>query len=267
VSYIGADLTHHRQLRNVLFASRSPPIDTVVHLPSDPGSDLHEGHALSGHAELTRQLLLLCEEHPSIERFVLRSFADVYLVSGDVPILIDEDHPLAMSKESPQSIRAHVEADVTASARIGTSRLRIAVLRCAEILAKDTGSLLYDYLSSRVCLRPLGYDPMVNVLSLGDAAHAICLAALGKAQGIFNIPGADSLPLSELVYRTGRLGVPLPGGALGPLYRLRALTTKRHYRYESRRAYMHYAGILDGRRARTGLGYVAQQPLSLGALF
>ena len=42
-----------------------------------------------------------------------------------------------------------------------------------EALAPGTGSQLYDYLESPVCLRPAGYDPMVNLLTIEDAALAL----------------------------------------------------------------------------------------------
>ena len=40
-------------------------------------------------------------------------------------------------------------------------------------LVAQSGSQLHDYLQSRVCLRPMGFDPMLNVLSVDDAVRAI----------------------------------------------------------------------------------------------
>ena len=51
-----------------------------------------------------------------------------------------------------------VEADLAVCACIGRSPLVVTVLRCAECFAPSSGSQLWDYLQSRVCLRPMGYD-------------------------------------------------------------------------------------------------------------
>ena len=95
---------------------------------------------------------------------------------------------------------------------------RSAALR--QILAPDCGSQLWDYLCSRVCLRPLGYDPMINVLSVDDAAAAIVAALRSDSIGVFNIRGADTLPLSRAIAESHRFELPVPG-PLSPLYALR----------------------------------------------
>jgi hypothetical protein len=79
-------------------------------------------------------------------------------------------------------------------------------------------------------VRPLGFDPMVNLITEEDRAHALALAMHSDAPGIFNIPGADTLPLSHAL----AFAVPLPF-----LFRLR------------------FGGILDGTLARDELGYMA----------
>jgi UDP-glucose 4-epimerase len=127
--------------------------------------------------------------------------------------------------------------------------------------------VLHDYLSSRLCLRPLGYDPMLNLLSLRDAGEAVALAAFGDARGPFNVPGYDSLPLSELVHLCGRVGVPLPGPLLQPLYALRARAGVARYRYAADRRRMHYGRLLDGARAAAELGYEPRHPIAFARLF
>lgn len=198
-------------------------------------------------------------------RFVLLSSADVYRVETDEPTLIDEDHPLELSQRAPAAIRERVEADLVACARMGVSRLSIAVLRCADILAPGSLGQLHDYLSSKVCLRPLGYDPMLNVLSLPDAANAVRLAALSHEPGVFNVQGLDSLPLSGLIHRAGRIGLPLPGPLLSPLYSLRAAATAFRFRYAPDRQRFHYGALLDGRKACRTLGYVPAHAVDFDA--
>ena len=187
---------------------------------------------------------------------VYRSFAEVYRLEDHLPTLIGEDHPLEFSPKAPQRVRDRVESDLSVCALQGMCSCSIAVLRCAEILAPQCGSQLWDYLQSAVCFRPAGYNPIVNVASVGDIAAAICAAIDVDDQGVFNIPGADTLPLSKLVETFGKRSVPLPGPLIAPLYRLRTSLLHTEFRYDLNRARFHLNGVLDGRRAAKLLGYV-----------
>ena len=157
-------------------------------------------------------------------------------------------------------MRDRVEADLTACAHLG-GPLRIAVLRCAEILAPGTGSQLWDYLQSRVCLRPLGFDPMINVLGLEDAAAAVIAALHAPATGVFNIPGRDTLPLSAAITESGRADLPVPGPLMSPLYGLRRWFAGFEFRYDMNLHKFHFGGVLDGTRARRELGFTPRTPV------
>jgi hypothetical protein len=82
---------------------------------------------------------------------------------------------------------------------------------------------------------------------------------------VFNIPGADTLPLSRMIARAGRRDVPLPGPLLAPLYQLRTQLVGFTFRYDLNMRRFHFGGILDGERARGVLGYVPSHPLDFGA--
>jgi UDP-glucose 4-epimerase len=205
-------------------------------------------------------LLAVCADHPTIRRFVYRSFAEVYAPRRATPDLIDEEAPLDFDPAAPQWVRDRVEADLAVCAHFA-GRLEIVVLRCAEILAPDVGSQLWDYLSSRVCLRPLGFDPMLNVLSLEDAATAFGAALESPEIGVFNIAGFDTLPLSRAIAESAKLDIPVPGPLMSPLYRLRRAVAGFEFRYDINARRFHFGGVLDGRRAHTALGYVPRRPV------
>lgn len=254
--YHQVDLTHPRRVRQLLFGPvRAAGVQAVVHLAMHrrAGEGGAEVHRLN--VDATRLMLRLAENHPSVRRFVLGSSAAVYLARHDTPDLVREDWPVDLSPRAPQWVRDRVEADITVCARMGLSPIHVNVLRQAEILAPDMGSQLYDYLSSRVCLRPLGYDPILNLLSIEDAAQAWLLALDAPEQGVFNIPGADTLPLSRAIRLWGRDDLPLPGPLLGPLYRLRRRVRRTDFSYAINHQRFHFNGVLDGTRARQLLGY------------
>jgi len=265
--YEHADLRRSRSVRQLLFGpAREHNVDTIVHAPlhrsaADIGRKVHAINVGS-----TRELLLAAERHPTIRRFVFRSHAEVYGVRSDQPSVFAEDHPLNFSPSAPQWLRDRIEADMTVCARMGMCDLQIAVLRCSEVVGHAIGSQLFDYLRSRVCLRPLGFDPMLNLLSVEDTARAICAAVDSEAQGVFNIPGADTLPLTAIIAQAQRLDVPLPGPLLRPLYRLRALTVGTQFRYDLNLGRFHFSGVPDGSRAKRVLGYTPKHPLDWGTL-
>ena len=142
------DLTHPREVHDLIHGDgREHAIDAIVHTAQHRAA--HDGgrrvHAQN--VEAVRALLLACEHHPTIHRFVQRSFGEVYAQHHATTTLIDEDAPLEFEPAVPQWLRDRVEADLTTCAHQG-GHLQIAVLRCAELLAPETGSQLWDYLSS-----------------------------------------------------------------------------------------------------------------------
>ncbi len=253
--YRATDLTRVREVHDLIHgAARQHAIDTIVHTAQH--RDAHDGgrrvHAQN--VEAARQLLLDCADHPTIHRFVCRSFAEVYAQRHTTTSLIDENAALEFDPAVPQWLRDRVEADLTVCA-YHEGPLQIAVLRCAELLAPATGSQLWDYLSSRVCLRPMGFDPIINVLALDDAAVAFAAAARSQAIGVFNIPGADTLPLSRAIAESNRADIPIPGLLMAPLYKLRRAVAGFEFRYDLNVQRFHFGGVLDGARARRELGY------------
>jgi UDP-glucose 4-epimerase len=259
LTYLQVDMGRARHIRRLLFGpARDLGVETIFHtaLVEDAADAGRRVHRIN--VESTRQILALCERHPTIRKLVYRSFAEVYQIQADLPALIEEDHPLNLAGGAPQWIRDRVEADLTVCAAMGLSRLRIVVLRCAEVLAQGCGSQLFDYLESPICLRPGGYNPMINVLSVADLVRAMELAHNAHVQGVFNVPGKDTLPLSTAILKWGRMGVPLPSHWLTPIYAWRRRTRGHDFRFGMNRRRFTYSGILDGTRARTVLGYTPE---------
>lgn len=269
LTYACTDLTRSRELRALLFGTaRDLEVRAIVHAAGhrsavDGGRKAHELNVGA-----TREMLHLAERHPSIRRFVYRSYAEIYRIRPGAGGIIGEEHPLDLSPEMPQGVRDRAEADLTVCTRMGMApSLTIAVLRLAEVFAPASGSQIYDYLSSRVCFRPLGFDPMLQLLSLEDAVRALTRAVFADAQGVFNVPGADVLPLSRAIELAGRIGIAVPGPLLGPLYTARSLVRGTEFRYEANRFRFHYSAVLDGRRAERDLGYTPRHPIRWSELF
>ena len=262
LTYVKVDLARPRRVHQLLFGlARDLGVEVVVHNSQhrdayDRGRRVH-----AQNVESMRSILDLADRHPTIRRVVLRSHAVVYKVSLDLPILVTEDHPLNLAPSAPQYVRDRVEADLTACARMGLANAEIVVLRCAEALAPASGSQLFDYLSGSVALRPGGFDPMVNVATVADLVVALEKATHGSGEGVFNVPGFDTLPLTECLRKWGTASAPLPGMLIRRVYRLRHALTGSGFSYGLNRHRMHFGLVLDGSRAREVLGYVPENPV------
>lgn len=262
LTYLPVDLTRSRQVHELLFGpARDLGVQVVVHLsqhrdPHQRGRRVHLANV-----EALRSILDLSDRHPTIRRVVVRSFGVVYKVSMELPVLVTEDHPLNLSGRVPQYVRDRVEADLTACARMGLTDAEIVVLRCAEALGPGNGSQLYDYLDAPVAFRPAGFDPMVNVATVADIVRALELATHGSGEGVFNIPGCDTLPLNTALRKWGTPSVPMPGVLIQRLYNLRHTLTGSQFQYGLNNQRMHFGLVLDGSRARDVLDYRPTNPV------
>lgn len=263
VAWVTADLTRERDVRSLLFgAATRDETDVIVHLAAHRSARDGGRRIRALNVDSTRLLLDLAERLPAIRRFVLRSYSDVYRVRGEEPTILLEHHPLEFAAHMPQWVRDRVEADLLACTRTGTCRLEIAVVRGAECFAPSNGSQLWDYLSSRVCFTPLGFDPMINVISVEDLVDALRRSLFVSEQGAFNAPGFETLPLSLAIRKAGRTRIPMPGPALSPLYGIRAVTRGGDFRYDQNYFRFHFGGVMDGGRAQAVLGYSPKVPVS-----
>lgn len=262
VHYVPADLTRERDIKRMLFGVAQREQATVlVHLAFHRSLRAEGRRAHQLNVDSTRLLLRFSEKHPSLRRFIYPSSADVYHISPGGAQLLDESAALELDPSAPQRVRDRIEADLAVCTRMGMSELDIQVLRLADVVAPDVGSQLFDYLQTKVCMRPLGYDPVLNLLSEEDAVRALLLATRSRRSGLFNIPGADTLPLSKAIERAGRVEVPVPGFVLNPAYQLRASTLGLEFSYDANHRRFHFSALLDGRRAADELGYRPTHPL------
>lgn len=262
LTYLPIDLTRTRKVRELLFGpARDLGVEVVVHL-SEHVSGFGAGRRVHAqNVEALRSILELADAHPTINRLVVKSHAVVYRVSLDLPVQVTEEHPLNLDPSAPQYVRDRVEADLTACARMGLMQCEIVVLRTAEALAPGFGSQLYDYLNAPVAFRPMGFDPMVNVAHPADIVRALELATHGSGEGVFNVPGYDTLPLSEAARKWGVPMLPLPDSLVRPAYTLRHVVTGSTFSYGIHRNQMLLGLVLDGERAARELRYRPAHPV------
>lgn len=171
---------------------------------------------------------------------VVCSDVRVYATGPHLPNVIVEDHPLR-TDVGPTFLGAFDRAAHDAS--VSADGPRVTLLRFAHRLASLTDSCPD---ATRATRQP-GFDPMVQVISDDDAAVAVRRAVERRVNGVYNIPGTETLPLSHAFKRLGRTLVPVPN-IIGRLW-------------GAPRAGVPFGQVLDGKRALADLEYAPSHPV------
>ena len=165
--------------------------DTVLHL----GLDTERGPNRENHVLGTVRMLSALQRTEGVRRLVVR--AGVTLDSDDAAQV--EEHTRALERRRPE--------------------MSVAVLRLANLIGPSVETPLTRYLDQRVVPTVLGTDPYVRFLHEDDAAEALTRMALSEESGLFDVAGADTVPLSDCLRRVGGQRLPVPARGLDVLRR------------------------------------------------
>lgn len=191
-------------------------IDCVLHLA-------YASRAGLGAAREERRVtgaLLRAAQATDLGRLVLASRDVVYAPSDRI---VREDAPLRARGGQPPAVVAKIVTESLASAFTGTTR--IVTARCANVVGPTAGGNLQNILSMRRIPAPSGRDPLVQLLSVDDAAGAyMALCSAPEVESTYNVAGPEPLPLSVIAGILQRRQLTLPSGLLQPLASLLART-------------------------------------------
>lgn len=239
--WLVARLTGH-QLVELL---RAEGVDTVVHLEF-LGADAPPGDreaAVQQNVLGSMELLGACLA-AGVRHVVIRSHTGVYGASPTNPTLIDEGQPVAHTGLSGV-VRDMAEVEqFIADFAPRHPDLTVATLRCAPII--DGWSPLISYLTQPTPRMIFGFDPIIQLVQISDAAEAFVRAALTPMAGAFNIAADDTLRLSQAIRLAGRQ----PVSVLEPL-----LGNQKTAIWPFDRTFLRYGCIGDTRRAKKILGW------------
>jgi len=165
----------------------------------------------------TKQLLDHCVNH-GVQSLVVISSSYVYGAFPENPYYMDEDSPLAASRDYPE-IRDLVEVDTLASAYLWRyPHLRTCVLRPVNVLGYYVHSMIGQYLRERRVPTVMGFDPMMQFIHEEDLSDAIALALERGLQGVFNVAGPGEVPLHTAIRECGGTAWPLPEPLMRPMF-------------------------------------------------
>ena len=245
-------------IRNPLIAKviSHASVDTVVHasVSANPGSSGGRTAMKEMNVIGTMQLLAACQKAPTVRRMVLKSTTAVYGSSPRDPALFDES---MTPKDLPSGGYAKDAAEIEGYLR-GFARRRpdvsVTVLRFANFIGPRIDTVLTRYFALPVVPTVLGYDARVQLLHEEDGLAVLEKAANEDRPGVFNVAADGVLLLSQAIRRAGRIPVPVPSPAVGPLSRVFRGARLVDFSPEQMRL-LNFGRVVDNRRLREQFGF------------
>lgn len=266
--YARVDITRGRELKNLFYSDlvKDLGIDAIVHAAIRNRQDERRPEAAHRlNVQGTRNMLEFALETETIRKFVFSSSHIVYRADAMNPVYLDEEADLNFDLDANRWTKDRVDADLMVRSKMEDPRLKIVVLRFSNIYGRGIHRFMYSWLNSQIALHPMGFDPMVNLLHPRDAVRAIQLSLANRdVQGVFNIVGRETGPLSKIAAMNGTRTLGLPGPLVSLANRGQRLAKATQFNFEVSPSRLYYACLLDGSRARRVLGYEPLNHVELG---
>ena len=245
-------------IRNPLISKviSTASVDTVVHasLSANPGSAGGRTVMKEMNVIGTMQLLAACQKSPTVRRMVLKSTTAVYGSSSRDPALFDET---MTPKDLPPGGYAKDAVEIEGYLR-GFARRRpdvsVTVLRFSNFIGPRIDTVFTRYFALPIVPTVLGYDARVQLLHEEDALAVLERAASNEIPGVFNVAADGVLLLSQAIRRAGRVPLPVPSAAVGPVGRIFRSARLVDFSPEQMRL-LNFGRVVDNRRLRTQFGF------------
>lgn len=238
---------------------KNPDIDAVVHMAYSDKPEKNENGKFTHETNVfgTMRILNLCEKY-GVKKFIYKSPSSIYGANPDNPVLIKEDFPLRGNR-AYQALRDKIEADVICQLHIKENQYpKVVILRFCGIIGEHIRSPLNTLFSRPFVPTLMGFDPMFQIIHEKDVVNAVILAMFNeKAEGIFNIAGKYTQPLSEVIRRLGKIPFPISGLALDLVYKPYFML-KREHTFPFDVNYWKYPFVIDTTRAKEVLNFEAK---------
>ncbi|WP_129626863.1 NAD-dependent epimerase/dehydratase family protein [Candidatus Oscillochloris fontis] len=141
-----------------------------------------------------------------VQQVVVRSHSWVYGASPLNPMMIDERRPVAHSGLRG-FLRDLAEVEIfMAEFAEQHHEIRVASLRMAPLVGG--WSPLMDYFSQPWPRMLIGFDPVIQLLSINDAVEALAHFALNPCAGPYNLAADDAVCISQAIRLSGQLPSP-----------------------------------------------------------
>jgi UDP-glucose 4-epimerase len=206
---------------------RRHPVKAVIHMGilHDPRMSSEDHHSFN---VLGTTRVLDCVAKYNVKKLVVLSSADVYGPSPDNSNFLNEDAPLMAASRFP-SVRDLIEVDMLACGFFWRHpQVETVVLRPVHIVGPTIKNAPSNYLRNKRPWKLSGFDPMVQILHVEDAARAMVEALKPGLKGVYNVVGPGEVPLSAIFKELGARPISVPHPVARPL-----LSTLFRYRLAS----------------------------------
>jgi UDP-glucose 4-epimerase len=194
-------------------------VRTLVHLAfhASPSHATAYAHELESVGTMH---LLVAARHARVRKIVMGSQTLLYGAHPSNPNFLAEHQPLRATRREPffaDKIEAEAELGRFVERAEGSI---VTILRTAPIVGPTVSSFVTKFLSRRVVMTMMGFDPLLQLVHEIDAIAAFKLAVDRDVPGTFNIASDGVLPLSTVIKLAGRVAFPVPHPIAEPLVAL-----------------------------------------------
>lgn len=191
-------------------------VHAVIHMGimHDPRMNEEEHHSFN--VVGTTRILDYCARY-GVGKVVVLSSANVYGPSPDNSNFLTEDAPLMAASRFSQ-VRDLIEVDMLAHGFFWRHPdIQTVIVRPVHIVGAQIKNAPSNYLRLRYPWVLAGFDPMVQLIHVEDAARALIEALRPEAKGVYNVVGPGEVPLSATFRELGRTPIPIPHALARPL--------------------------------------------------
>ncbi|MFN0062136.1 MAG: SDR family oxidoreductase [Myxococcaceae bacterium] len=188
---------------------RKNKIHAVIHMGimHDPRMSEEEHHSFN--VVGTTRVLEYCAKY-GVAKVVVLSSANVYGPSPDNSNFLTEDAPL-MGASRFSGVRDLIEVDMLASGFFWRHpNIETVILRPVHIVGPTIKNAPSNYLRLKHPVVVAGYDPMLQLVHVEDAARAMVEALRPGLRGVYNVTGPGQAPLSAILRELRKAPLPVP---------------------------------------------------------
>ncbi len=198
---------------------RRNDVQAVIHMGimHDPRMNEEEHHSFN--VVGTTRILEYCARY-GVKKVIMLSSANVYGPSPDNSNFLTEDAPL-MAASRFSEVRDLTEVDMLAYGFFWKHPdIQTVILRPVHIVGPNIKNAPSNYLRLKYPWVLAGFDPIVQLIHVDDAARAMIDALRPEAKGVYNVVGPGEVPLSSIFRELGRTVLPVPHPVARPLLEL-----------------------------------------------
>ncbi|MGA9525138.1 MAG: SDR family oxidoreductase [Myxococcaceae bacterium] len=188
---------------------RKGNIKAVIHMGimHDPRMSEEEHHSFNVIG--TTRILDYCARY-GVKKVVVLSSANVYGPSPENSNFLTEEAPL-MAAGRFSGVRDLIEVDMLANGFFWKHPdIQTVILRPVHIVGAMIKNAPSNYLRLKHPWMLAGFDPMVQLIHVEDAARAMIEALRPEARGVYNVVGPGEVPLSSVLRELGHSPIPVP---------------------------------------------------------